>query len=145
MNKEYSVRAIEKGVVIDHIPAGQGIKILNALGNALHEKKMLIATYLNSRKCGRKDVIKLENVVIPEESLRIVAVFAPDSTVSIIQDFQVVKKEQVSLPQTIQEPFSCMNLKCISHKEMQYVNFSVKRLPKAIKLTCCFCEHPQTL
>ena len=42
MSKTLSVTAIENGVVIDHIPAGQAIRIISLLGLAAHKNQVTI-------------------------------------------------------------------------------------------------------
>ena len=56
------VNSIERGIVIDHITAGTGNRILDYL--KIDTKKNTVAFIMNatSKKHGRKDLIKIENV-----------------------------------------------------------------------------------
>ena len=56
------IDSIKKGIVIDHITAGLGMKILEYLD--LDTSKDTVAIIMNavSSKYGRKDVVKIENV-----------------------------------------------------------------------------------
>ena len=57
------VTSIKKGIVIDHIPAGDGIKIFNFL--ELDKVKYRVALLMNvpSKKMKQKDIVKIENEI----------------------------------------------------------------------------------
>ncbi len=60
MNKsQLQVEAIHNGTVIDHIPAGQGIKILQLFGLAQTHEKITVGLNLPSKALGAKDIIKV--------------------------------------------------------------------------------------
>jgi aspartate carbamoyltransferase regulatory subunit len=55
-----NINGIVKGIVIDHIKAGLGIKIFNYLG--LDKADFTVALIMNapSTKLGKKDMIKIQ-------------------------------------------------------------------------------------
>ena len=54
------VSAIQNGTVIDHIVAGQALKIIRFLNLLADEHQVTVGIHLKSRSMGRKDIIKLE-------------------------------------------------------------------------------------
>ncbi|MEM2261807.1 MAG: aspartate carbamoyltransferase regulatory subunit, partial [Ignisphaera sp.] len=55
------VSKIKNGTVIDHIPAGRALDILSVLGiNGKEGYRMAILMNVESKKLGKKDIIKIE-------------------------------------------------------------------------------------
>ena len=82
---EYRVTALRDGTVIDHLPPGMALKALEFLG---HEGGNIVTVgmYLDSRKYGKKDLIKLENKELNEEEIAKIAILGPHTTLAIIRD-----------------------------------------------------------
>jgi aspartate carbamoyltransferase regulatory subunit len=62
MNKEpkqLSVSAIQNGTVIDHIPARHLFKVIQILGLDKIEQQITFGTNLESKKLGKKAIIKI--------------------------------------------------------------------------------------
>ena len=57
------VNTIQRGIVIDHITAGRGAKIIEYLD--IDTKVNTVAFIMNasSKRHGRKDIVKIENVI----------------------------------------------------------------------------------
>lgn len=140
MEKNLSVAAIESGTVIDHLPAGSGLKIVRLLNLAAHKKKVTLGLNLPSKTMGYKDIIKVEDREISEKEASQIAVFAPKATINIIRDFRVAKKFSVSMPHTIEKILLCPNERCITHYEPIDTKFRVACLGEQIELECYFCE-----
>ena len=98
--KQLQVEAIRNGSVIDHIPAGQGIKILKLFHLLDTRERITVGLNLPSAALVAKDLIKVENTLLTEAQANQLALFAPHATVNIIEDFQVVKKHQLRLHQS---------------------------------------------
>jgi aspartate carbamoyltransferase regulatory subunit len=109
------IQSIEKGIVIDHITAGMGAKILNYLD--IDTSKHTVAFLMNaeSGKHGRKDVIKIKDVV--DIDLTNLGLIDPLATVNIIQDHKVVKKIKLELPETVTNIIHCKNPRCVTSVE----------------------------
>lgn len=135
-----TVEALKEGTVIDHIPAGQGLNILRLFRLAELGERVTVGLNLNSRHMGAKDLIKVENVALTEEQANELALFAPKATVNVINNFEVVKKHQLELPQAIEGIFDCPNSNCISHNEPVASYFYVKTHGHDTKLKCRYCE-----
>lgn len=141
MNKsQLQVEAIHNGTVIDHIPAGQGIKILQLFGLAQTHEKITVGLNLPSRALGAKDIIKVENTRLSAAQANQLALFAPQATVNLIEDFEVVEKLQLHLPEKVEGVFSCPNSNCISHNEPVASKFRVRAVDGQVRFRCRYCE-----
>ncbi|OOE40303.1 aspartate carbamoyltransferase regulatory subunit [Salinivibrio kushneri] len=140
-DNKLQVEAICHGTVIDHIPAHIGFKILNLFQMHGSDQRITIGLNLPSSALGSKDLIKIENVVISEDQASQLALYAPQATVNQIEDYQVVAKLPLTLPEVIQGVFRCPNSNCIAHGEPA-VDSSFRVLSEAddVKLRCKYCE-----
>lgn len=140
------VAAIRNGTVIDHIIAGQALKIVRLLKLAQHHKLVTLGLNLPSKTMGYKDIIKVEDWELPSEKAnQVVAVLSPKSKISIIQNYEVVKKFQVSLPSLITNIFACPNPKCISNHESAPTTFTITPRHQMILLQCKYCRKTFSL
>jgi aspartate carbamoyltransferase regulatory subunit len=84
---------IQYGTVIDHISAGKGAKVIEALDLARSDKTVSMLMNVQSKKLGKKDVVKIEGVHLnPKEIAPKISQFAPKATVNLIKDFKVLNK-----------------------------------------------------
>ncbi|USS40745.1 aspartate carbamoyltransferase regulatory subunit [Thermococcus aggregans] len=137
--KELKVSAINKGTVIDHIPAGRGLKVLEIL-NLPEDSTILVAINVRSGKLGRKDIIKVEGKLLDEEEVNKIALIAPTATVNIIENWEVKEKRKVEIPEEIVGIIECANPNCITHYEEVKPRFKVIS-KKPLKLRCHYCER----
>ena len=137
--KELKVSAINKGTVIDHIPAGRGLKVLEIL-NLSEDSTILVAINVRSGKLGRKDIIKVEGKILNEEEVNKIALIAPTATVNIIENWEVMEKRKVEIPDEIIGIIECANPNCITHYEEVKPRFKVIS-KKPLKLRCHYCER----
>ncbi|EIZ1007646.1 aspartate carbamoyltransferase regulatory subunit [Vibrio vulnificus] len=142
MNKEtkLQVEAIKNGTVIDHIPAQIGIKVLKLFDMHNSSQRVTIGLNLPSSALGNKDLLKIENVFINEEQASKLALYAPHATVNQIEDYQVVKKLALELPEFVSDVFECPNTNCITHNEPVASNFRVFEKKGDVRLKCKYCE-----
>ena len=75
--EELAVAALKNGTVIDHIPTQSLFKVVNLLGIQKQTNSVTIGFNLDSKKCGKKGIIKIEDVYFPEETLNRIAIIAP--------------------------------------------------------------------
>lgn len=139
--KTLLVAAIKNGTVIDHIPAGQALKIIRVLNLAAHQKLVTVGLNLPSRFMGLKDLIKVaERELTPDEANQ-VAILAPLATINIIKNYQVAKKFRVKIPEKIERLLACPNPKCVTNHEPTGSSFLISApAKKDIKLQCRYCE-----
>jgi len=140
-NKSLAVVAIENGTVIDHIPAGKGILILQLLALESHRNKVTVGMNLPSAQMKAKDLIKIENRELLFSETSQIAIFAPRATINIIENYHVAKKYVVELPTSIEHFVICPNPRCITNHEKVSRQYEVSSLRKQeILLKCKFCE-----
>ncbi|QYK02358.1 aspartate carbamoyltransferase regulatory subunit [Shewanella psychrotolerans] len=141
MTKEtQQVEAIKNGSVIDHIPANVGIKVLKLFKMHKTNQRVTIGLNLPSSALGAKDLIKIENVFINADQANQLALYAPNATVNQIENYEVVKKLTLSLPDRINTIFKCPNSNCITHNEPVDSSFKVIAKKEEIQLKCKYCE-----
>jgi aspartate carbamoyltransferase regulatory subunit len=138
-NKHLSVTAIENGTVIDHIPANNTFKVLHILGLENNKNMVLVGDNLESRKYGRKGLIKVSNTFFDVHEINKIALAAPTATIIEIKNFELVSKKQVQVPDTILGIVKCFNPNCISNNEDIPTRFTIVD-KKAMKLQCHYCE-----
>ena len=110
-----NIQKIKNGIVIDHIKAGQGIRIFNWLG--LDRSPHTVAFVLNavSRQIGKKDIIKIDNTI--DINYNLLGLIDPNITVNIIKDQRVAEKIKLRLPDRVEDILICKNPRCITSTE----------------------------
>jgi len=140
VSKTLSVSAINNGTVIDHIPAGQALRIIKLLKFSNYKNCVTIGLNLTSKGLGFKDLIKIEDRFLSAEEANEITLFAPLATINIIKNFEVIKKVTTELPKTISNIITCPNEKCITHSEPVASCFNVEQFAKHVMLICNYCE-----
>ncbi|MFZ2958187.1 MAG: aspartate carbamoyltransferase regulatory subunit [Candidatus Ozemobacteraceae bacterium] len=113
------ISKIEQGVVIDHIPAGLGAEILQIarFHAELADIPITFGMNLQSRKLGKKDIIKIQMDEPPKGFFRHLSLIAPGVTIKSIRNFKVQKKIVVEPPEVIDNLLKCLNPGCITNHE----------------------------
>jgi len=135
-----SVEAIEKGTVIDHIPAGKGLIILRQFKLLHYGSAVTVGFNLPSKTQGSKDIIKITGVWLDDNAANRLALFSPEAVVNTIDYFKVINKRRLTLPDEIAEVFCCPNTNCASHGEPVKSRFYVRKQSGQTKLKCHYCE-----
>jgi aspartate carbamoyltransferase regulatory subunit len=134
---------IESGIVIDHIPAGFGVRILEIISHYTQVTDTIISLGLNyqSQRLGRKDLIKLQVEYLDPEIIQHISIVVPGVTVKAIKNFAVQNKVVVQPPHEIRNLLHCKNPKCISTTE-QAIETHFKMVdPASKKVKCVYCER----
>lgn len=139
-NKELAVSALKAGTVIDHIPSHALFKAVRLLGLENCDKAVTIGCNLPSSQLGTKGIIKVADTTFPQEVLNRIAIIAPGAVVNTIEDYAVVRKAPVHLPDCIVDLVKCNNPKCITCNEPMRTRFDVVDAEN-VTLRCCYCEH----
>ena len=138
-----TIGMIEKGFNLDHIPQGNAWYIIKSLKLDSSKYSVGIGLSLTSKKLGRKDLLKIENYTLSLDELKLISLFAVDATYCEIKDFKVVKKEQLKLPDIIEDLIICPNHRCISH---QYKSlFYMHRKNQELIAECHYCTKNYNL
>ena len=110
-----NIDAIENGYVIDHIPAGKGMRVYEILNLGTLSCQVAIITNAKSKKNYSKDIIKINDLI--DLDLDVIAYIAPDATVNIIKNSQRVEKRKLSMPEELRDVIKCPNPRCICNNE----------------------------
>lgn len=140
LDNKLHVEAICHGTVIDHVPANIGFRLLNLFKLTETSERVTVGLNLPSREMGRKDLIKIENTFLTDEQANQLAMYAPRATINQIENYEVIKKFEVSLPKYIKAVLVCPNSNCISHNEPVVSNFAVLERQKGLYFRCYYCE-----
>lgn len=110
-----NIDEIRNGLVIDHIKAGQGIRIFNWLRLDKVPYTVAFITNAASQRCGKKDIIKIDNTL--SINYDVLGLIDPDITVSIIKNERVSEKIKLQLPEKVENVLICKNPRCITSTE----------------------------
>lgn len=138
--KELVVSAIENGTVIDHIPTGSVFQVMRILGLDNVDNQVLFGTNLDSRKYGKKGIIKIREKYFESDEINKIAIVAPTATLIEIKDFKVRLKKHIEIPGNIFNIAKCVNPNCITNHENIPTKFKVITSNEDLKLKCHYCE-----
>lgn len=139
LRKELVVSAIENGTVIDHIPARSMFRVVKMLNLEATETQVTIGLNLDSRKYGKKGIVKISNVFFEKQEINKIALIAPTATLIVIRNYKVVEKRNVEIPDEIQKFVRCVNPNCITNHQQVSTRFTVIDKDD-LKLQCHYCE-----
>jgi len=137
--KELKVNAIENGTVIDHIPTQSVFQVINMLSLNECENQILFGTNLESKKFGKKGIIKVSNRFFDPDAVNKIALVAPSATLIEIKNYKVTEKKVVSIPEKVNKFVKCVNPNCITNHEDVVTKFTVTD-KQDVKLQCLYCE-----
>lgn len=129
---------IKNGIVLDHITAGMGMKLYDILGLDHLNCQVALIKNAESRKMGRKDIIKIDEAI--DVDLNVLGYVDANITVNIIKDGKLLKRSHLEVPERVTNIIRCNNPRCITTTEQE--------LPHIFQLTnrerkiyrCIYCE-----
>ncbi len=138
--QQLQVAAIKNGTVIDHISGGNALNIIRLLNLPKDKTMVTVGLNLPSKQMKYKDLIKVENrTLTPEEASR-VALLAPEASINIIENYNITKKFNVTMPKIIQGIIICPGSRCITNNEPMESRFRVTMDGKIVWLRCDYCD-----
>jgi len=115
---ELRVAKIRNGTVIDHVSGGQALNVLSILGiDGSEGLGVSVGMNVPSDRLGHKDVVKVEDRELSQSEVDVISLIAPEATINIIRDFEVVQKNRVDRPETVIGLLSCPNRNCITNAD----------------------------
>ncbi len=133
------VSAIKDGTVIDHIDSKRTFEVAAILKLDQMEETVLIGVNLDSSR-GKKGIIKVGGRRLTQEEVNKIALIAPDATLNIIENYRVVDKRPVELPDRILGTLKCFNPKCVTNDQaLTNIFYVVSRDP--VRIRCHYCER----
>ena len=114
-----TITSISKGIVIDHIKPGVGLRIFEYLDLSSADFTVALIINATSKKFGRKDIIKIDNEI--DIDLTVLGFLDPNITVNIIENEVIVRKINITLPERVENIIKCKNPRCITAEEKDLV------------------------
>ena len=133
------VSALCNGTVIDHIPANKLFEVVNLLNIPSMKTNVTIGNNLDSKKLGKKGLIKVADVFFTDEEVDRISLIAPKVILNTIRDYKVVEKREVKMPSELHNIVKCANPACITNNEPMSTHFKVVDAEKGI-IKCRYCE-----
>ena len=98
---------------------------------------------VNSKKQGKKDIIKIENEI--NFDLSELGLIDPDVTINIIQNHKISKKLKLNLPEVVENVIKCKNPRCITSIERNLTNVFYLVDEKKGVYRCKYCDEKYAL
>ena len=133
-----NIDSIKNGIVIDHISAGNAMKIYKLLKLDQTEHPVAMIMNVSSNKMGKKDIIKIDALI--DIDMDILGYVDPWITVNIIKDEKLAEKKSPELPTELKDVIVCKNPRCITTTEQELPN--IFRLTDKVNriYRCVYCE-----
>ncbi|AKL94084.1 aspartate carbamoyltransferase regulatory subunit [Clostridium aceticum] len=133
------VNSIQKGIVIDHISSGKGLKIFEKLCLDKIDTPVVLLMKVPSKKLGKKDIIKVQDYI--DIDLTILGLIDPNITINIIENDRTIEKKAIEIPQKVSGLFKCKNPRCITCID-DYAEPEFTLVPNGkIQYKCSYCEE----
>ena len=110
-----NIDTIKNGYVIDHITAGNAIKIYRMLELNKLDCQVALITNAKSKKSKIKDIIKIGSLI--DINLDKIAFINPDATVNIVKNEKIIEKKKLEIPERLINVCKCNNPRCITGTE----------------------------
>jgi aspartate carbamoyltransferase regulatory subunit len=133
-----TITSISNGIVVDHIPAGLGLRLYELLSLGNLECPIVLIKNAPSKKLGKKDIIKIDADI--KIDFQIVGYVAPSATVNIIADGKIVEKKTIDLPETLVNVIKCKNPRCITTTEQEIEHIFKLTDKENGVYRCIYCE-----
>jgi len=141
MKRELKIPLIKNGTVIDHITAGNAVKVLHILGIP-HTSNSVVSVAINVKsKTGKKDIVKIENRELDPHEVDKIALIAPKATINIIRDYEVAEKHRVNISDEVVGIVKCSNPTCISNSREPVKSRFIVIKKDPLRIKCYYCER----
>ena len=134
-----NITSISKGIVIDHIKPGVGLKIFEYLDLGSAEFTVALIINATSKKFGRKDIIKIENEI--DIDLTALGFLDPNITVNVIENEVIVRKINITLPDRVENIIKCKNPRCITAEERDLISKFILIDKDKTMYKCEYCDQ----
>lgn len=139
--KELKVKSIRNGTVIDHIKQNRAANILSMLNLPDDQTPVMVAINVESPNMGKKDIIKIEGRELSEEEVDKLVLLAPQASINIIREYEIVNKFNVQLTDEIVDVVKCSNPNCITNSNEPIQNKFFVQNKEPVILRCQYCER----
>ena len=136
---ELRVSKIRDGTVIDHVRAGQALNVLAILGiDGTQGEEVSVGMNVPSDRFARKDIVKVEGRELSQDEVDVLSLIAPDATINIVREYEVVEKHRVDRPTVVEDVLDCPNAGCITTED-EPVTSKFDVLDDGVR--CTYCER----
>ena len=111
------VTSIVNGIIVDHVPAGTALKVLEYLNIDPAKTKLALIMNADSHRYGSKDIIKIEGEAAERIDLDVLGLVARTATVGVVRDGAIVEKKSPTLPEHVVNILTCVNPRCVTTTE----------------------------
>ena len=133
-----NIDTIKNGYVIDHIKAGNAIKIYRMLELDKLDCQIALITNAKSNKTKVKDILKIGSLI--DINLDKIAFINPDVTINIVKNEKIIEKKKLDIPERLVNVCKCNNPRCITSTERNLDQiFNLVDKEKEI-YRCNYCE-----
>ena len=129
---------IKDGIVLDHISAGLGMTLYNFLGLDKLDCQVALIKNADSVKMGKKDIIKIDRVI--DINMDALGYLDPGVTVNIIKVGKLAKRQNLDIPERIEDVIKCKNPRCITTVEQELPHIFTLRDKENRVYRCLYCE-----
>ena len=133
-----NIGQIKDGIVLDHITAGLGMTLYNFLGLDELDCQVALIKNAESVKMGRKDIIKIDRVI--DINMDALGYLDPGVTVNIIKDGKLAKRQNIDIPERIENVIKYRNPRCITTVEQELPHIFTLRDKENRVYRCLYCE-----
>lgn len=133
-----NIDSIKNGIVIDHIRAGEGMKLYHFLNLDKLDCSIAIIKNAVSHQMERKDIIKIDAQL--DIDLNALGYIDPNITINIIKDGERIAKYHPELPEKIVNIIRCKNPRCITTTEQELPHVFRLTDPERRIYRCIYCE-----
>ncbi|HUR69559.1 MAG TPA: aspartate carbamoyltransferase regulatory subunit [Candidatus Thermoplasmatota archaeon] len=139
--QELKVQPIRNGTVIDHIAPGNAIRVLRILNMPRPGWTSVLTAAMNVPSAkGRKDILKIEDRELDPTEVNKISLIAPQATINIVREYEVIRKEVVQLPEKVSGLVKCPNPNCVTNHEPVKTQFLVAAR-EPLRLRCGYCDR----
>ena len=132
------VNPIQDGIVLDHITAGNAMKIYEYLGLDELECQVAIIKNCPSVKMGKKDIIKIDKKV--DIDFDVLGYIDHNITINVIENDEKVKKFHPELKDELVDIVKCKNPRCITSVERGLKHVCILKDKSVAKYRCKYCD-----
>ena len=133
-----NIDSIKNGYVIDHISAGQSMKIYEYLKLGELDCQVAIIKNARSTKMGKKDIIKIDKMV--KIDFDVLGYIDPNITINVIENDVKIKKFHPELKNELVDIVKCKNPRCITSVERGLKHICILKDRNTAMYRCKYCD-----
>lgn len=133
-----NIDTIKDGYVIDHITAGNAIKIYKLLDLENLECQVALITNAKSKKTTTKDLIKIGKLI--DINWDKIAFIDPEVTINVVKNDKIIDKKKLEIPEKLVNVCKCNNPRCITSTERGLDQIFILKDKESKTYRCVYCE-----